>query len=239
MALNEKDINIIDKYLRSRLTEEENRYIEERKGDSQFAKELLLKSDMSAVYGSLEMDEHKEKLQVLEAGLKTQKNPPVKSNNYLRWAIASLVVIATIILYFLLTKKDKPSVLYASYYKPYPNVVSPLDRSVDGNKDIYQLYESGDYSNALSQIDPDSSDENQQFYYALSLLGSGQANAAITALIAIGNSASRYKLASEWYLAMTYLKLKDEKSCITILNKIVNNMDHPFRSEAESLLEDL
>lgn len=239
MALNEKDIEVIDKSLRGILTKEESIYLAKRKDDPLFEKELLLKSDMFAVYQSLEMEEGKRKLQVLEGYMKSNKNGTKKNSTYRGLIILMFIILAAILSYFIIFQKDNSSVLYASYYNPYPNVVSPIDRNSTEERDAYQLYEAGEYSGAIVMFENALPDENQQFFYALSLIGDGQIEDARRAMTEISNSTSRYRSPAEWYLAMCHLRLKDKASCINVLEEIEKNNNHPYRNQAKELREQL
>lgn len=232
MELSEKDIDIIDKHLAGQLSKDEDIYFNFRMSDGIFTDEVLLKKDLFNAYQSMEFDAQKIKLKQLEVNLKPSK--PSRSGS-LGWAlIGIMLMISLALLYFINRGQNETDLLYASYYKPYPNVVSPIQRSTGVEYDVFQLYELGRYDEALVGYE-DPISENEEFYKALTMMASNQFENCKTIFENIITVESKYAKAAEWYLALTYLKLEDKTNCINILQKIEVEKTHPYQRNAAIL----
>mgnify|MGYP001357851536 CR=1 FL=1 len=139
---------------------------------------------------------------------------------------------------------NENKVLYAKYFKPYPNVIAPLTRSAtQKNTAIYLAmiqYDSKQYNDAILEFDqllkqPKLKNEIL-FYKAVSLMSEGfheEAKVQLEKMDEFGN----FKHQRKWYLALTLLQLKELDKTEVILKEIVKDYSS-FSIFATELLEE-
>ncbi len=165
---------------------------------------------------------------------------PVIPRIYYYAAAVALLLVASVFTYRLFNKTQTSQQLYATYFKPYPNVVMPMTREENRANpfaDAFRLYEAGKYRDALAQfgqIADRSEDENILFYSAMSFLALGEADSAIVILEPLKGTNSHFRQQIYWYLALCYLKKDDPVSAGINLDSLLK--EYPGHHYGNALL---
>lgn len=156
------------------------------------------------------------------------------------YAIAAAVLCVAAFSFWMLNETETQPDLYAAYYQKYPNVVSPLTRSEETpseNEKLYQDYEKGDFSLAISGLEALNSD-TASFYLALSFMEAGDFQKAESILTSKDFSGSSFELYTKWYRALALLKMEQEGEAKFLLEELKIE-DFPLSENVQLLLKDL
>ena len=143
------------------------------------------------------------------------QNPPVKIipwKKYLAIAacISILIFVATNINFH---QKTDTYTLFESNFTPYPSEIVRGKNSANG----FTSYSNRDYNKAISAFQKDNS-ESSKFYLGNSFLAINEPNKAIAAFN--NYSGQKYKLASQWYLALAHLQNDNISEAKIILSQL-------------------
>lgn len=135
--------------------------------------------------------------------------------------------------------------LYADNYNQYPNTVVNITRGEGGNETLerkaFVAYESGDLDAAINYFNQLKEDKNLDylnFYLAQAYLKQGKHDEAITHFNNSILEGQNFKAESHWYIALAYLKKKDETQVRFYLEKLIDEHEY-MNNEAKALLEEL
>ncbi len=246
------EIELIDKYLRGMLTQEERRSFERRlQQDPSFAHEFSLHRGIKEAI----TDQGTEQLQDTLRELRQEwekSNPPKVKRPFPRFtarlsiaATVLLIVMGSIFLYMYRTPSfSSADDLATQYYKPYEReMVRGGNSTIDIHlQNALTEYDKEHYQRALVYLDsvtklhPDHIKAN--FYKAHCYLNLGEQPRAIelfNKIIAHGDNV--YIDDAMWFLAMAYLKEGDLDNTVTTLEKINDGSSH--RKDAKRLLSDI
>lgn len=229
--------DLIIKYFENTLNDEEqktfNHYLN---SNNQFRKEVEFQQQLQHTIYKSEQKELKQFLQKVE-----QKNKKKSLFKITLSTAASIMIIAFgLISYFQPTPLEK---IYQEHFQIYPNIIEPNVRNQDKNPDhtsiAFTLYDQNNFQ-AAEQLffEAYSLDSNSAylFYYTMSLLGQGKAEAALPILE--NNYFEQHpalKEAAEWYLALIYLQTNQKEMAQKKLNTLIQNQ-HYKAKEAENIL---
>ncbi|HUH74387.1 MAG TPA: hypothetical protein VLZ75_08250 [Chitinophagales bacterium] len=166
-----------------------------------------------------------------------------KQNKTFQWiAIAAsfigIVLISIFSIYYY--SSTDSSNLYAEYFQPYPNEVVPLVRGqVESSTELkaFNAYELENYELSANLFE-NIKEDYALLYAGISNLELNQNQKAITQLQTLSLQNGKYQEPAEWYLALAYLKNKENKKAKGILKLIVQNHQQ-FSEQASELLERL
>ena len=244
MPLSEKDHQLISQFIAGSLSDEQATEFAARKGEQDFSRELDFQIDLSSAAKQLGRDQLKGKLQDIETGLPGHRAVR-KITPRVWWAAAASIAIFAI-LYSVIDKGAvKHEALYAEFFEPVPNIVSPISKSTDLPQDTFarafRFYELGNYVEAAKLFTMlDHSDPGVAFYSAVTEMHLESWTSAQDALERIADDEGHeFTKPAEWYLGLLYLKRGKRDQCQSILDIIVTNPDHPFLEEARELLQEL
>jgi len=239
---------LIQKQLQGQLSNEQmNQFNTLMETDNAFAKAYEEQHSLKKAIAANERNTLKKQLQSLEQGDQTStssKNPLTK------WlAIAAVIAIALIgSTYFfqdLGNASKSGTELYATYYEAYPNVLQPVTRGntpEDELSEAFLAYENGAYEDAATSFKialDQKEDQDVRFYYAMSLLNSGDTQSALPILDTIAQSDSRFSPQSYWYIALSQLQSENKESAKDNLLQL-DALDSGFKTQKiEDLLEQL
>ena len=142
--------------------------------------------------------------------------------------------------------ENNSSLLFGEYFKPYPNVIAPINRSseyLDSElSNVMVLYETRQYEDALlglnTLIDSIKDYHNELlFYKGLSLLASGNSYEAVSSFELMDLS-SDMENQRKWYLSLALGQSGDVTQAKSLLNNIISDRSH-FMKNAEELLDKL
>jgi len=247
MTPEERDNELIEKYISRQLTDDDERELRERMKDSAFASELKFQSAVAESVNKVYENKLRDQLrQELTHGGSDghQANIRYFHNSYIYWAAAvSLIVVAVVTLYFLSNQETTDSI-FLSFYKPYP--ATSITRSLESAPDrAFQLYASGDYERAsvlLEEMRTDSVHAHDPFLNLL--LGNCYLNLndfakAYERLDEVRTSGEEVLgQQADWYYALALLKegRKDESMELLISIRSAHAI---YSGQADKLIEQL
>lgn len=243
------DSEAIDRYLSGQMKEAEKvRFEVQIVQDAELAQEVELHRDIRNGIDIFELTSLKEKLRASEHPSSGATGPPKAGNG--QWlytwvaAAASLGVVLLLGYLFLQGNVDNQA-LVAANYQPYPNILSPVDRSSEATRDELKealyAYENGRYEKAITLFEQNESQLNEgyRFYQALSYFETGRTDRAIQRLdLVIEKQDSLFYFPSLWYQALAYIQTNQVMQAKDNLETLIRN-GNSYQSEAKALLEEL
>ena len=239
------DFDQVRRYLNGQMDDDERQQFEDRiNNEPELARQVnldqvLLEGIQLHYRGKL-----KEKLQSLDQGDFYPVKPVFPIFKAL--AIAAGVILIMVVGFLVFENKPDSQALYATYFKPYYNVVNDIERGeniVSGGEDPYQLYELGKSQEAIELFEKlllKNPDNNQLiFYNGLSYLNSGSTSGAIDNLSKVaGKEDFLLSAPALWYLGLAYLKENRNKEAIEIFSSLVEK-DDGYATRAKEILNEL
>ena len=159
--------------------------------------------------------------------------------------VLSSVVVAFLLITTVINFDVDNELLYAEYFKPYPNIIAPTTRSVElQNTAVYKAmiqYDSAQYGKAVSQFEvllEGTELENEiAFYKSIALLSDGLYEEAKIELIQMDEFGS-FKNQRKWYLALTFVQLGELEEAKVLLEEIEHD-GTSYSFDAKELSEKL
>ncbi|WP_109851450.1 tol-pal system YbgF family protein [Aquimarina sp. AU58] len=236
-----KPQDLISKYIQGTLTIEEQQEFDTLLSvDQNFRDEILFHTNLKKVVEHKDDDNFRHLLSDLESNVKKKKT--------LKWwyaAASILILLGTV--YFWNTKKPMSNEeLFATYFKPYRNILQPVVRSDEHKNKIsvaFNAYENGNFKKALDAFNTVlETEENDtlQFYKANALLKLNEAKKAIIILEGQSEIKNSFSEKNHWYLAMAYLKVDQLNKAKEQLELLIKIPDSEYKKEeAKELLKKL
>lgn len=251
MNTEEKDIDLIEKYLEGKLQGADYQEFKSRLAeDEEFNQSLMEMETMVSGIRYTGRQKVIQELKRLESGLPQPGQPaetkvlPIR--RFKTWAAAAAILLIAVTAMWLVTRGPvDQQELFISYYQPYPNLELPTTRSNESpislKEQAYLAYDLGQYEQAVKYFDNLSGERNDidDFYWALSNMSNQQPEAAeslLKAYLEKGDSSMRGQ--AQWYLALAYLKQGKTNESQDLLTLIVETQSHNFK-KASTLLEEL
>ena len=208
--------DLITAYFEGTLSQEDQRTFEDLlKRDMEFLKEFQFQKELQSALQNEERRKTKIFLNSLE---NTSSNKGTKIGRLVPWFAAASIVILVGLgswFYFFNSPKINTQELYAAYYKPYENIVHPLERGKqleDLESRAFLAYELEDYQLAFElfkELGQQKNDSYIAFYNAIVLMQLGNFDEAISLFNGYIQNDSLLNDRAHWYLALCYLKLND------------------------------
>ncbi len=235
MEESQKDLELIDRYLEGVLAEEEQAVVEQRlQEDTEF--KAMFEDIKSLTKGIEELGNAKlkRKFKELDANLGNplkDKKVAVKEVNWTRYIGWAAVLVAGLfsIIYFSSRSQISHEGIYEDYFAIYDNVVVPTKRGVDSLELINQAfahYDTREYAAAalvFEEILKKDKTEYIQFYYAMTLMEQQDWEGAKLILEGLLSGGENFIRQSKWYLALTYIRLKEEEQSRSLLNSLIED----------------
>ena len=233
--------NQIDRYVNGEMNTEEVHLFKQRmRENGALAEEVHLHRDVLVGMNQYFNLDLKRILQEEEARLKK------KPFNFYKWAgiAASIILVLGIAYLVFFTGQTDPQQLYAQYYKPYPNIVTPAQRS--GNEPANPalgLYEAGNYSEALTNIEQQMSAGSQApylvFYAGIAALNTDEESKAISYFEkVIARKDETFASPAKWYLGLAHLKAGQKQKAVRTFKEIEAS-GNDYSQRAAEILQDL
>jgi len=186
--------------------------------------------------------------------------PTIRTLRY--YAVAAVILILILplgyMLYQIITDNPTNNELFTANFEPYEDwqdaprgPLPPEWTSEDSLKHMIKdslrqtglkYYNAGAYKEAIEhlqqylEVSTAEGDPQEQFYLGVALLANEQAvEAEIPLVSARYEESGLFAEQSEWYLALTYLKLGDSHKLRETLDAIIEKEDHSFRKKAKKL----
>lgn len=185
----------------------------------------------------------REKLQCrLEAIESASENPLLKK--ILPYAFISIAISLAVVFFVLSGESLDTQEVYTQYFDPYPATLNELNSEIDSRDMLpFKAYEREAYEVAAEGFRRQFETESQpdlQFYYAMSLLNSGNNDAeAMLQLENLERDATKYQPQIYWYSGLLLLKMENVAEAKNQFKKLI---DHPAKyknREAGAILQKL
>ncbi len=231
MALDEQHITWAEKYIREEMTAEER---------TSFEAQLSTDEALRAAYDfvkdtekALEITEYKRLKSILG------ENSKSSGFRFKRWLgiAASIALVATLGYIIFVGGQTSTEDLYNQYYEPYPNIIDPVNRSSTGSSSPYQLYEQGNLNEALDYLSVMSTSDTTFFYKGQVHMSLGNYEKAVTAFNRLDKNSTFYA-SGQWYLALTHIKMSQEKRAEELL-KVIADSGNSYADRAREILDSL
>ncbi|MDG1144852.1 MAG: hypothetical protein P8N54_00010 [Flavobacteriales bacterium] len=246
-------MDLIERYFNNSLSDKELVLFEEKlASDSIFAEEV---QQFGVVFDCLKKARVK-KLQDQFISYEKEYNSSGKRFNFrnLKRRKANVSIVLWILfigfsvqtsLYFRTSSSSKNAGLFVSYFEVYPNVLSPVKRTISDENfvlDAMKYYDAENYVSAIEAFDKlllNSDSRNQiLFYKALALMTEGDYLTAQTQFELMNIESGVFVNQRNWYLALIFLKLEKCTKAKKLLKEVVED-GTSFSNKASSLLNEL
>jgi hypothetical protein len=246
MKNKDEDIQSIELYFENKLTQEEAMVIEQRlENDTDFKK--LFKNYKQAIesvnlFGRQQL---KDKLQQIKFN---RFSKPVRFILFRIAAIFLGILFISLPVYYIAFHKSNSERIYDNYFIPYNDIVT--EKGIASNTQQLLSSVMFDYNNkkykeaniVFSKISQTNiANDTILFYYGISLLADKKPVQSISIFKKLKEDKTSifndYGM-SDWYLALAYIKVKDNPNAIKILNDLVNK-NNDYSGKAKEILEKL
>ena len=236
---------LLQSYFSNSLTKEQrilfNHLLE---NDASFLEQFNFEKNLQRAIVKNQKQDLKDKLERFE----TEVSPVKKStkNKFQKWYVAASIVLLIGIgsmAYYGFSGPNYDN-LFDNNFQTYPNTVFEITRgeSVESlERDAFAAYELKDYKTAIEKFDKISEYDKKEyldFYSGLSYLNLNELENAKESFQKVISANSSFVDESHWYLALIYLKEKDNTNAVNTLQQIVAKYDYK-KVRAEELLKEL
>jgi tetratricopeptide (TPR) repeat protein len=162
------------------------------------------------------------------------------------WAAAAMVLMILVPTYYFVQQGQHSEQLFSQYFSPHTETLIPISAEARKN------YQQGNYSLAVRILEEaetylmndgkkqDTAELANQFYQGNAYLALNQPKEAISCfLFTLEDHSGLYREESEWYLGLSYLKVKKVNEARRMLEKIAAQPPHAHYEEAVRLLKNL
>lgn len=238
---------LLYQYFANQLTEDGQKIFNELlQNDPDFKSQFEFEKNLKRVINKKQKENLKQKLIGFEKEINSNDHNFDSKSSFRLWSMAAslaLLIALGWIAYNTLSGPDYDA-LYASNFETYPNTVYTITRSDGGQsltRDAFAAYEANDHEKAIAAfLDLKKEGETGQvdFYLAQSYLNIGKNKEAIEALKSVILNDKEFKAEAHWYLALAYLKSKDEVNAKATLKNLIENFDYK-KEKTQALLKAL
>jgi hypothetical protein len=240
--------DLIDDYLRGKLSEEQRREVERLVDtDEDFRNELNFHQQTKSAFAQLQHEHLKQRLHTLKEN-KVMPLPAEKISKTRKlsvWLVAcSVLLFCAIGAYLWKQQGTNPKELYMAYFEPYPNVVLPVTRDQVQQAErtlAYSYYEQREYPKAYQLFKnlPEeelNADPEILFYSGVSAMQLHLDDEAI-ALFRQYQGAGKVRLErqAKWYEALTHLKQGNKAEMQNLLQELAEHQGYKNEEAADLL----
>lgn len=227
---------LIALYFEYRLnTEQQIEFDKLLRTNANFKAQFDLEQQVKTAIISSKKDDLRQRLQQLE-------QPKKRSKFYTIGIAASLIIGLGILSLWLQNRPVDNNQLFAAYFEPYANVITPSERGNDASTPktkAFRYYDTQNYEAASTQFETLYQSTNTSyylFYQAICELQLNNTNKAISLLEAHQHYEDKVSQHRNWYLALAYLKADNLEKSQEILKQIISEKTYKYKS-AEAILE--
>lgn len=236
------NFDLIDRYFENSLSPKEQLLFNDLlQNDQEFKNEFVFRKDLKKVIAASQQEDLKSTLGQFEN--KIHKNSRLMFLPK-KWLVAaSIMILASVGIYSVKsTYFPTNEAIYQSYFTSCRNTIQPVVRGENPNTIEYRAfvaYEAHDYYKAInlfnSVADPNAAYIN--FYKGLSYLEINKSSRAIELLLPISKAtnlqgkSANFSEKANWYLALAYIKNKDDEKAIKQLSYIINQPADTYKKE--------
>ena len=238
---------LLYRYFSDQLTDDEQLLFNDLlEKDLEFKAQFEFENDLKRVINKNQKQNLKQKLIGFEKEIEA-KNKSISSKPRLKnWSIAASIALLIGLGWIAYSTFSGPDYdnLYVANFETYPNTVytitrSDADQSLERN--AFAAYEASDYEKAAAaflDLKTKNGSIHINFYLAQSYMHLGKDNEAIEILKSVILNDMEFKAEAHWYLALAYIKTKDEVKAVAMLNNLIENFDYK-KEKAQALLAEL
>lgn len=236
--LSEEELELIDNYLRNRLSGNALSAFNNRlQSDEDWKKKV---EEVKLISLGISQASLEEKLSEFHRDITMPEIVTVKDRSRKKWLAAASVIGLMIISTVMILSKPEHEKLYGEYYKPDPGLPVVMSEG-KSNYTLYDgmiYYKEGNYAKAIEKwntiTDKTMYADTLNYYMGVAGMNAGNMELAITYLDKIAKKEnSPYRQKAIWYLALMYIKQNNIPAAEPLLKKI----DHI--PEAKELLQRL
>ena len=253
MTSDEKDLELIERFLEKKMEPDELAKFESRLShDEQLIKAVAELKDVIAGIDAQGRVAFESDVASWEKEIGAQSpvsnKPVIPIRRYLLWAAVILVVLLPLGYWFLDLGVRTPTKeeLFITYFKPYDDVITKRSSEPDENtfQQAMNAYNNERYKQAAEIFEgyrlEQPGDDVALFYLSQAYLASGQYGEATTILIEVSKSTNPlFAEKGEWDLALVLLTANNIESTKERLGSILENESHGYYKSAQKLLKQL
>ena len=251
-ALNDQSDELIEQYLLGELKDEALQAFEARlKTDPEFRTKT---EERKELFDLLERMEFRKTLSDLRATRKAAPSNDILTKSFVPRSrkrlyrvislAAAMLILISVPIFLINQNNSKKDRLVEKYFEPYDNVLT-----FRGDEDdilvqqAMQAYDRGNWNECIERSEkalrqhPESTAE-LMFYIGVAALAEGRGKKAVYYLSNSEITKSKLAFAAEWYLALTYLKIREKDKAVVKLRQIKSS-GSSYAAAAEELLRDL
>ena len=234
-------------YFANQLTEEEQLLFDKLLAkDPDFKAQFNFENELKRVIIKNQNENLKHKLVGFEKEINVKNKSNPSQRGFKNWSIAASMALLIGLGWIAYSTFSGPHYddLYAANFEAYPNTVYTITRSIDDaslERDAFTAYEAGDHERAVAaflDLKAEGVTNPTDFYLAQSYMHLGKTKEAIEALNRVISNDMEFKAEANWYLALAYLKNKDEVKASATLKNLIENFNYK-REKAQTLLQEL
>ena len=240
----ENTTELLEKYLQAELSPEEMRHVENRlREDSRLLNDLNnLKMALNAIKLDGLKSEVAEISEAYMAGNRENKNNQnrgkIRSIGYYALRIAAMLLIVAGSYLGILYATVSPEKIFAENYFPYE---LPASRSGSQTSDLEKFYTSSQWNQVLALMEPmEDRTQKELFLGGLSAMRTGKFQYAIKLFEKLlennkANQEQTYQDGTEFYLALTYIKLGDYDKARPLFQSISKDPRHAYHNQVHAI----
>jgi len=248
MVFSSEKMNLIERYFNEELSKKELELFEvELERDSKFRDEVDQYEQMIGGLKDARFRKMKSEFHSFDDQIHTRKSKhPFFTKRIISYCIISGFLLGLIVLvfnYIFFKPEVESALIFEEYFRPYPNVIVPVNRSVDPSNlelvEVMELYESKQYDEAIlgfnKLILSNKEFKNEiLFYKGVALLAKGDASGA-THYFELMNPSGSFINQRKWYLSLALVQIGEISEAKDSLNQIILDQSY-FMVYAEEVL---
>jgi len=242
-------IELIEKYLRKNVTDEEAEEFRKLSSADPSFRELY--KHMEVLIPGIENSARSSLLNDLKEIESRQPEILSKSGSISKpkirligWSVAVAACIAGVVIAvtMLTPGNNRYDQIYGQYYKPYNSLTLAGTRSANSTnplrEEAFESYNNGDYQKAagkFEQLEKNTNDVESLFYLANAYMATGKLEKAEMYFNEVLTHESLFTDQAKWYLALCYLKMNQPDKARKELKELINYRND-YTKSAEDVL---
>lgn len=233
---NNKDFNLIEKYLSGKLSDTEKQSFDNRLAeDESFAQELENHQTAHKALDFLVASNLKAQLQEMEAESKVVSLRKRRKTRLSILSVAASVLVLIGTFYIILPQNNLSNTELAAAYYEEPDFGTRGSTAANALNEGINALQNNDLATAITQLgevkDSDPDYLVAQYFLGHAYYSNGQFNEAEQSFSIVGNSNDlRYVEQAQWYQLLSCLA--QDASCTDQLNELIEEDNHSFHNEA-------